>query len=177
MQVGIDSLYADGGGDNAESYGARCSRPTSRRPRAGGPALVGSRCCVAENMPHDDDLNVGIAPEHHIVSSPYSTGVDLGRDGVRNTADDIDWKPLLTTLNRHGLPLMFVLLHGDSAKLSYWKHWAGITGGDACWPRTPTASRSPTPSSPSLPAAHRPISGPAMPVWAAARTVHATRSR
>jgi hypothetical protein len=26
---------------------------------------------------------------------------------------------------------MFVLFHGDSRKLPYWKHWAGITGGDA----------------------------------------------
>jgi pimeloyl-ACP methyl ester carboxylesterase len=131
LQVGIDSLYADGGGDNAESYGralfeADLSTAAGWRPGARRVAVL-----VADNMPHDDDLNVGIAPEHHIVSSPYSTGVDLGRDGVRNTPDDIDWQPLLTTLNRHGLPLMFVLFHGDSAKLPYWKHWAGITGGDA----------------------------------------------
>jgi pimeloyl-ACP methyl ester carboxylesterase len=131
LQAGIDSLYADGGGDNAESYGralyeADLSTTAGWRPGARRVAVL-----VADDMPHDDDLNLGIPAEHQIRSSPYSTGVDPGRDGLLRTADDIDWQPLLTTLNRHGLPLMFVLFHGDSRKLPYWKHWAGITGGDA----------------------------------------------
>ena len=125
----LNGLYATGGGDEPESYG-RALRDADLGAglgwRPGARRLV---ILVADNVPHDDDLNWGIpAPTY---SSPFDTVRDPGSDAVVGTADDIDWQTLLSQLNEHGLPLMFVLFEGADDLLPYWQTWAGWTGGAA----------------------------------------------
>jgi hypothetical protein len=96
--------------------------------RAGAQRLV---VLVADSVPHDDDLNEGIAPSDQSTSSPYDTGADPGADETFGTSDDIDWQQQLAAMKSHNIPLYFVLFKGTDALLPYWRTWAGITGGSA----------------------------------------------
>lgn len=127
----ISSLVADGGGDDAESYG-RALFEADRDPAVGfRPGAQRLAVLVADNVPHDDDLNIGIPEDDWYESSPFDTEVDPGRDETVGTADDIDWQPLLSSLKDRGMPLFFVLFKGTSSFLPYWRAWAGATGGSA----------------------------------------------
>ena len=131
IQAAIDDLVAVGGGDEPEAYG-RALREADLDPRigfrAGSQRLV---VLIADSVPHDDDLNEGIAPADRIVSSPYDTGIDPGVDETFDTGDDIDWQRQLTTMKADNIPLYLVLFKGDGSLLPYWRTWAGITGGSA----------------------------------------------
>lgn len=127
----IGGLVAQGGGDSPEAYG-RALYEADHDPaigyRPGAKRLV---VLVADDVPHDNDLNEGIDPSVQIQGSPFDTGVDPGPDGVIGTSDDIDWQSELAALKADGLPLYFVLFKGDTSLLPYWQTWAGITGGSA----------------------------------------------
>lgn len=131
MQSAVDGLAAGGGGNNPEAYGraiheAEVGDGVGWRPGARRVLVM-----VADDMPHDNDLNEGVPSGFHIESSPYDTGVDPGRDGAVGTGDDLDWQSQLTRLNERGLPMMLVLYQGTTDRLQYWNHWAGLTGGEA----------------------------------------------
>lgn len=132
----LGSLFATGGGDAPEAYG-RALRDADNGAglgwRPGARRLV---ILVADNVPHDDDLNWGIPEAAQAFSSPFDTLRDPGDDAIVGTGDDIDWQGLLTQLNEHGLPLMFVLFEGDEDLLPYWQTWAGWTGGAAATAET-----------------------------------------
>lgn len=132
LKSALSGLEADGGGDNAEAYGTALLsadlgtggvnwRPGARR-------LV---VLIADEMPHDDDLNLDIPEELQVRSSPFDTEIDPGFDGVVGTPDDVDWQPLLTRMANNGIPLLYVLFEGPDEYLPYWKLWAGRTGGAA----------------------------------------------
>ncbi|MCW2986131.1 MAG: squalene cyclase, partial [Conexibacter sp.] len=131
IQAAIDGLYAVGGGDSPEAYG-RALQQADLDPavgfRPGSQRLV---VLVADSVPHDDDLNVGIAPLDQTTGSPYDTGVDPGADELFDTADDVDWQQQLATMKAHAIPLYFVLFKGATELLPYWQTWAQATGGAA----------------------------------------------
>src|SRR4051794_168236 len=104
----IDGLEADGGGDPPEAYG-RALHEADLDPavgfRPGAQRLV---VLVADDVPHDNALNEGIAASDQAFESPFDTGVDPGADERFGTADDIDWQRELSDLKAHNLPLYFV---------------------------------------------------------------------
>ncbi len=126
VRTAIDGLTADGGGDSPEAYGTALYQAT-RDPEAGWAAgakrLV---VLIADDVPHDDDLNDGVPPDIVSVASPWDTGSDPGPDG-----SPLDWQQVLADFKAADFTLAFVLYHGVPAYLPYWNWWAGLTGGQA----------------------------------------------
>lgn len=124
----ISGLFASGGGDSPEAYG-RGLFETATNPTVGWrPEARGIIVLIADDVPHDDELNQGI-PQEFWVKTPFDTGVDPGPDNTVGTADDIDWQRALQQLNAASKPLEYVDYHGQSAYVPYWQFWSGITGG------------------------------------------------
>lgn len=127
----IGKLVASGGGDAPEAYGGALHAATAGAGfgwRTGARRLV---VLVADELPHDDDLNAGIPASLTSRPSPFDTGIDPGPDGIIGTGDDIDWQPLLDRMAHSGITLMYVLFEGPAAYLPYWQTWSGRTGGAA----------------------------------------------
>ena len=121
-------LAADGGGDTPEAYG-RALFESATNPAVGWRSGArGVIVLIADDVPHDDELNQGI-PEEFWVESPFNTGIDPGADNTLGTGDDLDWQTVLQRLNSEGRPLEYVNYQGDPDFLPYWQTWAGSTGG------------------------------------------------
>lgn len=131
LQTAVNSLQASGGGDGPESYGRAMFEADVDTAVGWRPATRRLVVLVADNLPHDDDVNEGIPEGFHIQASPYITGPDPGRDAELGTDDDLDWQSLLARLRDRGLPLMYVLFEGAPAILPYWQQWTAQTGGAA----------------------------------------------
>jgi hypothetical protein len=87
---------------------------------------------IADDVPHDNDLNLGIPPELFAQESPFNTGQDPGPDNTLATADDLDWQSVvLQRLALDGKPLEYVHYQGTPAYFPYWQNWAAQTGGSA----------------------------------------------
>lgn len=119
MRTAITGLTADGGGDSPEAYAGALEHvdldaEVGWRPRARRLTII-----VGDEMPHDDDLNSGIPAESQAFASPFSTGVDAGRDAITGTADDLDWQPLLKRTANNGLTILYVLFQGPAEYLPY----------------------------------------------------------
>jgi hypothetical protein len=131
VRSALFGLRAFGGGDLPEAY-PRALRDADAGVgvgwRPGARRLV---ILVADDMPHDNDLNWSIPASVQISPSPYDTIADPGSDEIVGNSDDIDWQTELGQLAEHGLPLMFVLFEGREELLPYWQIWAGWTGGAA----------------------------------------------
>jgi hypothetical protein len=124
----LSGLFASGGGDNPEAYG-RGLYETATNPTVGWrPDARGIIVLIADDVPHDDELNEGI-PEEFWAKTPFDTGVDPGADNTVGTADDLDWQGVLQRLNAASKPLEYVDYQGDPAYIPYWQYWAGVTGG------------------------------------------------
>ena len=126
VQAAIDSLSAGQGGDSPEAYGTGLLQSRSDPSvgwAAGAKHLV---VLVADDVPHDDDLNAGVPPEIVNQPSPWDTGVDAGPSGT-----GIDWQQELSDFSAADYTLAFVLYHGVPAYLPYWDWWARLTGGQA----------------------------------------------
>ena len=126
MQAAIDSLSADEGGDSPEAYGTGLFQ--SRSDPAVGWASGAKHLVVliADDVPHDDDLNAGVPPEIVNQPSPWNTGTDEGPTGT-----GIDWQQELADFAAADYTLAFVLYHGVQAYLPYWDWWARQSGGQA----------------------------------------------
>jgi hypothetical protein len=126
VQAAIDSLSADEGGDSPEAYGTGLFQ--SRNDSAVGWANGAKHLVVliADDVPHDDDLNAGVPPEVINQPSPWDTGTDPGPGGA-----GIDWQQELADFKDAEYTLAFVLYHGHPAYLPYWDWWARLTGGQA----------------------------------------------
>jgi hypothetical protein len=124
----LQGLFADGGGDGPEAYGRALYEATSNPAVGWRSGARGIIVLIADNVPHDDELNLGIA-ESLWVESPFDTGIDPGQDNTVGTADDLDWQTVLNRLAHDGRPLEYVDFQGDEEFLPYWQAWAGGTGG------------------------------------------------
>ncbi len=128
---GITGLFATGGGDGPEAYG-RALFETDGNPAVGWrPGTRGVIVLVADNVPHDTELNDGI-PSNFWVQSPFNTGADPGPDNTVATGDDLDWQNVvLPKLINDGRPLEFVDYFGFPPYFPYWQNWTARTGGSA----------------------------------------------
>jgi von Willebrand factor type A domain len=126
VQTAIDGLSADEGGDAPEAYGTALHQSRTDVAAGWAPAAKHLVVLIADDVPHDDDLNEGVPPEIVNQSSPWNTGIDPGPDG-----DGIDWQQELASFKGADFTLAFVLYHGVPAYLPYWNWWAGLTGGQA----------------------------------------------
>jgi len=126
----LEKMEAEGGGDGPEAYG-RALNEVALNPaigwRAGARGVV---VVVADNVPHDNELNDGI-PSEVWYESPFDTGVDPGADNTVGTGDDLDWQAVLGTMIAQGKPLEYVDYFGEEGFFPYWQNWAGRTGGAA----------------------------------------------
>jgi hypothetical protein len=128
----ILNLFAAGGGDGPESYG-RALFESSGNPAVGWRAGArGVIVLVADNVPHDTELNDGIPSDVWADEPPFDTGMDPGADNTVGTGDDLDWQSVvLPKLISDGKPLEYVDYFGDPELFPYWQNWAGRTGGSA----------------------------------------------
>jgi hypothetical protein len=98
---------------------------------------------VADNVPHDNDLNEGIPEstwakneETGIVENPFNTHEELpGKWGIPGTVwtpgTNLDFQTTMTQLALDGKPLEDVDFSGVAGYLPYWEHWASLAGGHA----------------------------------------------
>lgn len=121
-------LSASGGGDFPEAYGRGLFESATNPAVGWRPGARGVIVLVADDVPHDNELNQGI-PEGFWVGSPFNTGVDPGADNTVGTGDDLDWQAVLQRLIVDGKPLEYVDYQGEPAYVPYWQTWAGSTGG------------------------------------------------
>ena len=128
----LSPLAASGGGDSPEAYG-RALYETDANPSVGWrPGARGVIVLVADNVPHDGDLNQGIDSSLLAVPSPFYTSPDPGVDNTLGTADDLDWQSVvLPKLISDGRPLEYVDYFGGPQYFPYWQNWAARTGGSA----------------------------------------------
>lgn len=132
----LSALEAFGGGDSPESY-ARALWETALNPRIGW--RPGSRhliVLIADNVPHDEELNEGIPETDWFEESPWSTGVEIQDaaevpGSVLTPTTNLDWQSVLQQLATEAKPLEFVDYQGQTGLLPYWENWAARTGGRA----------------------------------------------
>jgi len=124
------NLSAEGGGDGPEAYGRALFESATNAGigwRAGARGVI---VLVADNVPHDNDLNEGIPSEFFAQESPFDTGIDPGADNTVGTGDDLDWQStVLQRLVTDGKPLEYVDYFGVEEYFPYWQNWTGRTGG------------------------------------------------
>jgi hypothetical protein len=129
---GIGELFATGGGDGPEAYGRGLYETDVNSGVGWRPEARSVIVLVADNVPHDNDLNEGIPEELWAQASPFDTGVDPGRDNTVGTEDDLDWQHVvLQQLINDGKPLEYVDYFGEPELFPYWQYWTSQTGGSA----------------------------------------------
>lgn len=126
VQAAIDSLGAAQGGDAPEAYGTGLFQSRSDPAVGWAPGAKHLVVLIADDVPHDDDLNEGVPPEVINQPSPWDTGTDPGPFWT-----GIDWQRELADFEAADYTLAFVLYHGVPAYLPYWDWWARQTGGQA----------------------------------------------
>jgi hypothetical protein len=128
----LSPLSASGGGDSPEAYG-RALYETDSNPGVGWrPGARGVIVLIADNVPHDGDLNDGIPSSLFAAPSPFYTSPDPGVDNTLGTADDLDWQSVvLPKLISDGRPLEYVDYFGQPEYFPYWQNWTARTGGSA----------------------------------------------
>jgi hypothetical protein len=126
VQAAIDSLNAGEGGDSPEAYGTGLLQSRSDPAVGWAPGAKHLVVLIADDVPHDDDLNAGVPAEIVNQPSPWDTGTDEGPTGT-----GIDWQQELADFAAADYTLAYVLYHGDPAYLPYWDWWARQTGGQA----------------------------------------------
>jgi hypothetical protein len=134
VKAAIEPLFALGGGDGPESYG-RALWETDTNPNVGWRddarhVIV----LVADNVPHDHELDEGIPEADWVVAPPWDTGEELGGawaiPGTQWTpGTNLDFQSTMTELGLDGKPLEDVDFSGPNGYLPYWEHWAGLSGG------------------------------------------------
>ncbi len=136
VKSAIEPLFATGGGDGPESYG-RALWETDTNPTVGWRddarhVIV----LVADNVPHDHELDEGIPESDWVVSPPWDTGEESpGPWAIPGTqwtsSTNLDFQSIMTQLGLDGKPLEDVDFSGPSGYLPYWEHWAALSGGHA----------------------------------------------
>ena len=140
VQSGIEPLSAEGGGDGPESYG-RALWETDTNPNVGWrPEARHVIILVADNVPHDNDLDEGI-PESQWAAEgtppPWNTGEERpgpwAIPGTQMTPSvNRDFQNTMQELAHDGKPLGMVDFRGtETGYLPYWEYWAALSGGQA----------------------------------------------
>ncbi|MCW3019161.1 MAG: squalene cyclase [Solirubrobacterales bacterium] len=140
----IEPLFASGGGDDPESYG-RALWETDTNPNVGWRS--GARheiVLIADNVPHDNDLDEGIPESKWVEPQPWNTDFDgapgkwelPGKWGIPGTvwtpSTNLDFQTIAKQLGTDGKPLESVEFFGtETGYLPYWEYWAGLSGGQA----------------------------------------------
>ncbi len=136
VKKAIEPLVASGGGDLPESYG-RALWETDTNPNVGWRDEARHVIVlIADNVPHDHELDEGIPESSWAVSPPWDTGEELpGAWAIPGTrwapGTNLDFQSTMTELGLDGKPLEDVDFSGPSGYLPYWEHWAALSGGHA----------------------------------------------
>lgn len=137
VKAAIEPLEATGGGDGPESYG-RALWESDTNPSVGWRS--GARhviILVADNVPHDANLDEGVAESLWVEPSPWNTGEELpgtwSIPGTQWTAStNLDFQTIMRQLALDGKPLQAVEFYGaETGYLPYWEYWASLSGGQA----------------------------------------------
>lgn len=138
VHAALGGLMLQNGGDGPEAYSLAFHNAASAPAigwRQGARHLIVS---FGDSVPHDDNLNKGIAsPEPILTGQKWSTAY---AQADTPKTDSLDWQTVLAELRNS--PNQISVLHVVSgstdrdnvtpqALLAYWKYWAGLTGGDA----------------------------------------------
>ncbi|MHB8492573.1 MAG: vWA domain-containing protein, partial [Solirubrobacteraceae bacterium] len=133
----ISRLSAFGGGDPPEAYG-RALWETDTNPtvgwRRGARHLI---VLVADQVPHNPNLDEGIPEADWASPSPWNTGEELpGTWGIPDTqlkeGEKLDFHAVLHQLASDGKPLEMVDYYDNEGDyVHYWETWAAISGGQA----------------------------------------------
>ncbi|HXD55974.1 MAG TPA: hypothetical protein VN618_14555 [Solirubrobacteraceae bacterium] len=143
-QAAINRLTIGSGGDLPESYG-RALYEADTNPnvawRAGARHEI---VLIADNVPHDENLNQGLAEalwgpneETGNIENPFNTGKEApGKQGIPGTTwgakTNLQIIPIAQMLAADGKPLEDVEFFGGAhGYLHYWEYWAGLSGGSA----------------------------------------------
>ncbi|HUW72225.1 MAG TPA: hypothetical protein VMV66_03525, partial [Candidatus Humimicrobiaceae bacterium] len=125
------------GGDGPQSYTRVMYESYSDAAiawRGGAQQIV---IILGDNVTHDDDLTsdpiYGTAPWG---GGPWVTGYpdsywDPGRDGIHDTADDLDFQPTLKGMADNNIMLYFLSYAHPIDYTANWDWWCGKTGGKA----------------------------------------------
>ena len=132
----IDGLFAEGGGDSPEAYG-RALWEADTNPTVGWrPGARHMIVLVADDVPHDNDLDEGIPSDLWVEPEPWYTGYEPGEpadvtDTLVEPWTNLDWQSVLNQLASDQKPLEYVDYEGAPGYLPYWENWAARTGGEA----------------------------------------------
>ncbi len=133
----ISGLSAEGGGDSPEAYG-RALWETDTNPSVDWrPEASHVIVLVADNVPHDNNLDEGIPEADRVEPEPWDTGEELAGgwnipSSTWSQGDNLDFQSVLQQLKNDGKPLEMVSYHDTGVNyLAYWEHWAEISGGQA----------------------------------------------
>jgi hypothetical protein len=133
----ISELYAAGGGDGPEAYG-RALWETDTNPNVGWrPGARHLIVLIADQVPHDPNVDEGIPEEFWVELSPWYTGEELpGTRGIPGTqlkeGEALNFHAVLRQLASDGKPLEMVDYHDTEGDfIHYWESWARIAGGEA----------------------------------------------
>lgn len=137
VEAAIAKLVATDGGDAPEAYG-RALWETDTNPAVGWrPGARHLMVLVADQVPHNPNLNEGIPEEFWAQPSPWNTGEELpGSWGIPDTTlkegETLDFHAVLRQLATDGKPLEMVDYHDTEGDyVHYWEAWAKIAGGGA----------------------------------------------
>lgn len=133
----ISRLAASGGGDGPEAYG-RALWETDTNPNVGWrPGARHLIVLIADQVPHDTNLDEGIPEEDWLSPAPWDTGDELaGSWGIPGTqlaeGTGLAFHDVLRQLAADGKPLEMVDYHDTEGDfIHYWESWAGLAGGEA----------------------------------------------
>jgi hypothetical protein len=140
----IEALTIGFGGDGPEAY-ARAVWESDTNPSVGWrPGARHEIVLIADNVPHDVNLNEGISPAVQLVepgTDGFETWPDTGEEpGGRFGIPGSVWAPgtnlgirtVASQLGLDGKPLQSVEFFGtETHYLPYWEYWAGLSGGQA----------------------------------------------
>jgi len=142
IETSLNNLSLGYGNDYPESYSRAMYESYSNSQIGWDSEAKHFVIMFGDNFPRDNNLNEGVPGKTSIYcgDQEFSSGsvckLDPGPDGQQGTADDLDLQAVLAKMKANQKVLLFGVSDGDSdtspaERLPYWKHWAGITGGNA----------------------------------------------
>lgn len=133
----IENLTIGDGGDGPEAYG-RALWETDTNPNVGWrPGARHEIVLVADNVPHEGNLDEGIPATEWVEPEPWDTFEEPGgKWGIPGTVwtpgTDLNIQSVASQLGADGKPLQSVEFYGaENGYLPYWEYWAGLSGGQA----------------------------------------------